>query len=63
MNISRGLFYLVFGTTVAGCTNQSASTAGAGSAPSPAVSFDGRYDGSIQVTGVASGSTGVWMKS
>jgi hypothetical protein len=57
MNISRGLLYLVFGATIAGCTNQSASTTGAGSAPTPPVSFDGRYDGSIQITGVASGGS------
>ncbi len=56
MKISRCLFYLVFGATVAGCTNQSASMAGAGSASTPAVSFDGRYVGSVQVSGAASGT-------
>src|SRR4051794_12259576 len=55
MNILRCLLCVVFGATIAGCTNQSTSTTGGGNVPNPLVSFDGRYDGSVQVTGVASG--------
>ena len=53
MKISRCLFHLALGAAIAGCATQSPSTAGSGASP-PAASFDGRYDGSIQVTGVAS---------
>jgi hypothetical protein len=54
MKISPRLFHLALGAAIAGCANQSASTAGSGASP-PAASFDGRYDGAIQVTGVVSG--------
>lgn len=56
MRISRYIMCLAFGVTVSGCTNQPASTTSGGSAAPAAVSFDGHYEGSVQVTGVASGS-------
>jgi hypothetical protein len=55
MRISRYIMFLAFGVMVSGCTNQPASTT-SGSVATAAVSFDGHYEGSVQVTGVASGS-------
>lgn len=47
---------LVFGAALAACTNGPAPPATTSTAPQPA-SFDGRYEGSVQVSGVASGGT------
>lgn len=47
---------LVLGATLAACSNRPAPPAMTSSAPQSA-SFDGRYEGSVQVSGVASGGT------
>jgi hypothetical protein len=51
----RCLICLALGALIAGCSHQPAATAGIGQTAPNQVSFDGHYEGSVQVTGVATG--------
>ena len=50
----RFIVCLVLGASMGACAKQPASTLGSGEATSPPVSFDGRYEGSIQVSSASS---------
>lgn len=50
----RFIVCLMLGASMGACTKEPVSTMGRADTTPPAVSFDGRYEGSIQISGVSS---------